>query len=71
VGLGHHHTTTIEEGDNIATITFFVTKPQKAHATILCSKAIKKDDKSCRLFLLCYNGTIEEDRGSLSSPSFM
>jgi hypothetical protein len=51
-----HSTTTIEEGNDIATVTFFTTKPLKKVTTIVVAffynKAIKKGDKSYRHLLL-------------------
>jgi hypothetical protein len=66
-------TITIKESDEIIAITFFVAKPpKKAHvAIIFCNKAIEEGDKSCRLLLLHYNETQEEDDDSLSSPSLL
>jgi hypothetical protein len=52
-----HNTITMEEGDNIATVTFFVAKPLKKATMVtiifLGSKAIEKGDGNCcHLFLL-------------------
>ncbi len=51
---------TIEEGDDIAAVTFFATKPQKRRRLpFLYNKAIEEGDGSYPFLLLQYNRTIE------------
>jgi hypothetical protein len=71
-----HNNTAIEEGDNIAAVTFFTVKPLKKAMTIIiinfCNKTIKEGDGSCRLLFLLYNTTIKESDNSLVlSPSLL
>jgi hypothetical protein len=56
--IAFHIWATIEEGDNIATVPFFAAKPAKRRMSLIfCGKAIEEGDDSCRLILLCSNGT--------------
>jgi hypothetical protein len=69
-----HNTITIEEGNNIVAITFFVTKPLKkvtiVIVAIFCNKTIEKGDGSCCLLLfLCDTTTEKGDTNLESSPS--
>jgi hypothetical protein len=56
--------TTIEEGDDIAAITFFAAKPQKKGKFAISLQQSEEDGSSCRLLLqykvlvslLCYKG---------------
>jgi len=69
-----HSTTTIEEGDDIVVVTFFIAKPLKKATiiavTIFCNKAIKEGDESCRTIILFYFSNREKGEGSkLSSFS--
>jgi hypothetical protein len=65
----------IEKGNDIIIIAFFVTKPPKMATIIItiaifCNKTIEKGDESCRLLFVFYNRTKEEGNNNLlSSPS--
>jgi len=45
---------TIEEGDDIATVTFFAAKPQKKGKFAISLQQSKEGGDSCRLLLLQY-----------------
>ncbi len=68
-----HDTTTIEKGDDIDAVTFFVAKPLKKATIIIiaifCSKAIKEGDISCLLLWFYYKE--EGDDTTLPSLSFV
>jgi hypothetical protein len=69
IACSHHlllNPTTIEEGDDIAAVTFSQQNHQKRRKLpFFGSKAIEEGDGSCRLFPLHYNRTIEENDNSL------